>query len=106
MSKEKVTIGVLRKMANTVLPWLNFTSKVSEGPGKAVPCLDSQLRLGPPGEQTEWFQAEDRQDMETKWGEGRGNSIMYQFYSKPIANLLTILRRSAIAEGIKVATAV
>ena len=97
MSRERVTMKVLREMADTVLPWLNFTSEVSEGPGKGV-C-----------EQTEWFQVGDRSDMETpgrQWGVGRGDSTMYQFYSKPIANPLTILRRSAIAEGIKVATAV
>ena len=42
----------------------------------------------------------------TQWGAGEGCSILYKFYSKPVANPLTILRRSAMAEGVKVATAV
>ena len=41
ISKEDVTMEVLRAMADTVVPWLEFTSEVSEGREKPVLCLDS-----------------------------------------------------------------
>ena len=109
VSKEQVTMNCLREMANSVIPWLEFTSEVSEGEQRPVPCLDSQLWVGRPEEQEPWFACQEGANMVspgTQWRSGEGLSIMYKFYSKPVSNPLTILRRSAMAEGVKVATAV
>ena len=38
-------------------------------------------------------------------GRAEGSAIQYMFYSKPMTNPLSILRRSALAEGSKVSTA-
>ena len=47
-SKEAVTMEVLRSIADTVIPWLEFTAEFSEGRDRPVPCLDSQLWVGEP----------------------------------------------------------
>ena len=63
-TKEAVTMECLRSMADTVIPWLKFTSEVSEGEEKPVPCLDSQLWVGPPAAGEKWFTTE-RDDLDS-----------------------------------------
>ena len=107
-SRESTTMEVMRSVADSIIPWLDFTAEVSEGPEKTVPCLDSQLWMGSPEPGEKWYGG-DRKDMETpgdQWGNGPGTNILYKFYSKPVSNPFTILRRSAMPEGVKVATAV
>ena len=54
-TKEEITMEVLRTVANTVLPYLEFTSEVSRGEENPVACLDSQLWFGKTKKQTPWF---------------------------------------------------
>ena len=42
-SYEEVTMEILREVANGIIPFLKFTSEVSQGATKPVPCLDSKL---------------------------------------------------------------
>ena len=48
--------SILREMANSVVNFLEFTYKTSEGPDRPVPCLDTQVWFGQPDLRKAWFQ--------------------------------------------------
>ena len=77
-SPETVTMEVLRAMADTVIPWLQFTAEVSEGIEKPVPCLDSQLWVGTPEPQEAWMVSArgDGDVPGTQWKLGMGETIL------------------------------
>ena len=105
-SKEEVTMQVLREAASSVTEFLEFTSEVSGGSGSPLPVLDTQLWIEtPPQHQEAWYghEAEGQVVPGTK-RRGETPQIMYKFYSKPVSSKMTILRRSAMPEGLKVAT--
>ena len=109
-TREQVTLNVMTKIASTQVSFLKFTGEVSEGPERRVPVLDSELWWGVPEGQHQWFKGQENQgevipgqirDSEPR---RKGGTVMYSFYSKPMSNPLTILRRSAMPESTKVAT--
>ena len=42
-TKEQVTMDVLRHAANSIQPFLEFTSEHASGEDQTVPCLDTQF---------------------------------------------------------------
>ena len=63
--------------------------------------------MGVPEPNRTWFKCKETEKELPPGQEGKTtarSTIMYSFYSKPMANLLTILKRSAMPEGTKVAT--
>ena len=55
VSNEVTTMNVLKEVANSIHPFLKFTSEVSEGATSPVPCLDTQMLYGLPSDQKPWF---------------------------------------------------
>ena len=56
---------------------------------------DSQLWVGKPEPQEEWFNCSGRPNMEApgkQWEAGEGLSIQYKFYTKPVSNPMTMRR--------------
>ena len=101
-------------IANSITPYLKFTGETSEG-GKPIPVLDTMIWYGEPNPTGYWYEGAKKPSGEAPGMEaklkgkriiGRAQKvIMYQFYRKPMATRLGILRRSALAENVKVATA-
>ena len=106
MTQEVITTEVLKQIANKVLPFLEFTSELSEGEGKPVTCLDSMLWFGKLRDQKPWFRKEKEGELppgSIPKGEGE-HGVLYKFYKKEVSNRITILQRSAMPEAVKVAT--
>ena len=105
MGVEQVTMNVLKDVANSVMSFLRFTTEVSTGPECPIPCLDTQIWVGKPSKNGTWYS--HNKDGETAPGgtsrEEEPKNILYKFYSKSMANPLTILKRSVMPEGVKVA---
>ena len=97
---------VLRNAASSVTEFLEFTSEVSGGSGSPLPVLDTQLWVEVPSQQQEAWYGHDAEGQVVPGTKRRGETsqIMYKFYSKPVTSKMTILRRSAMPEGLKVAT--
>ena len=55
-SRDANTMEVLRGIADSMRPFLQFTAEVSEGEDRQVSCLDTQFRYGYREEQQGWFQ--------------------------------------------------
>ena len=83
-SPDQWTAEVLRNVAESVSPMLKWTadSPSSHDTGK-MPVLDICL----------WTEETDS-----------GTSFQYEFYSKPMANPVTVPANSAISHGVKLAT--
>ena len=83
-SPDQWTAEVLRNVAESVSPMLKWTadSPSSHDTGK-MPVLDICL----------WTEETDS-----------GTSFQYEFYSKPMANPVTVPANSAISQGVKLAT--
>ena len=90
-SRQELTLEVVKMMANTLTPYLKFTGEVSLN-GEGIPVLDTKVWLGRREGGKPWYK---RGRVHGKEG---GNCIQYEFYSKPMANPLRILRRSALRE--------
>ena len=72
-----------------------------------ISCLDTEVWYGRPDRQEKWFESKEKNGERvpgTQWENGRRRTVLYSFYAKPMANPLTMLRRSAVPEGTKVAT--
>ena len=103
---EQVTMTVMKDVADSQIAFLKFTGEHSEGETKKVPVLDSKLWYGKPEAKEKWFQMESTNTEEVPgqdWSETE-DTILYSFYSKPMSNKLTMLRRSAVPESTKVST--
>ena len=99
-------MNILEEVANRILPFLKFTGEAAEG-DRRIPVLDTTM----------WFGKEIRNGQFFKTSEGytapgldpeTGSptcQVMYAFYKKPMASPFGILKRSAMMEGTKVATA-
>ena len=98
-----VTIEVLKSIANKILPFLDFTQEVSNGPQLPVSCLYTQLLYEGIQKSEPWYkhqkavelQPGSLKDGETDTGH---KGVKYKFYKKPVSNPVTILERSAITE--------
>ena len=55
VTAQENTMNILRSLANTIHSFLEFTSEVSTSPSSPIPCLDSQLWIGEPGNEEPWF---------------------------------------------------
>ena len=107
LSEEDVTFKIIQSMANQILDFLEFTGEYCKD-GNKIACLDTQFWIGTPEEERRWF-PERKTDREIPGGEdpaARKPTVLYQFFKKPMANRLTILKRSAVPEQIKVTTMV
>ena len=105
-TRGKVTVECMIAMANSIKPYLKFTADYSDQ-GTPIPVLDTQIWIGPPSAKGKWFSDKDT-EKETvpgiESGEG-AHTLLYKFYKKPMSSPFTILQRSSVPEGIKVATA-
>ena len=106
-SREQETYEVMREVANSVLKFIKFEGEYSVE-GNPIPCLDMEIWVGRPTASGPWYKAEMSKQGETVPGRQRSPSqhrqVLYRFYKKPMAATLTMLARSAIPEGSKVAT--
>ena len=62
--------------------FLEFTSKVSKSKDHPIPCLDSEVRMGPPENQKPWFHVEDEDSEAAPGGQQnpeREDTVMYGF---------------------------
>ena len=92
--------------ANKVNQYLNFTGEVAKE-GRPIPCLDVQLWAGEPNPDGEWFSGgnSERERTPGRTEENfKGKVVLYKLYSKPMKNPMTILKRSAQQENLKVNT--
>ena len=105
MNRSKLTLDILKQIANSVCDFLEFTGEASIG-DQPIPCLDSQLWVGQPTKNGPWYTGDeapgDNGDMGTSKVE---YTVLYKFYKKPMAAILTTLARSAAPESSKVSTA-
>ena len=102
-SEERVTMELLASIASSIHSFLDFTHEVAEKDSK-LPVLDMQLSLQKHQATGPWFQLGEGQEEQLK-APGRENQtedetlyLAYEFYSKPMANPMVILRRSGISE--------
>ena len=104
--KEEVTMRVLRDAASSIADFLEFTSEVSRGPESPHPVLDTQLWMDASERGKEpWYCHSTEGQVVPGTGAVSGvQKVMYKFYSKPVTNRISILQRSAMPEGLKVAT--
>ena len=102
---EDITLGVYMDAANEVMGCLEFTGEVSKN-GEPIPCLDTQLWAAKMENDGPWFRGDSRTERTPghERQEGEGQVIMYKFYRKPMRNKMTMLKRSAQPENMKVAT--
>ena len=102
---EDITLDIYLNAANEVMECLEFTGEVSKN-GNPIPCLDTQLWAAKAGNDGPWYniksQTEKAPGKETEGSQSP--VIMYKFYRKPMRSKLTILKRSAQPENMKVAT--
>ena len=110
VSPEQKSLKVFINAANSIIDYLEFTGEVSEGRTKKIPCLDTEMWYGRADSSERWYHQEEKPDEKIPgdgWKHGRvKRNILYTFYSKPMANPLTMLKRSAVPEGMKISTAV
>ena len=108
-TEDEVTMEVLRSIASSVFNYLKFTAETSGGEDNPLPCLDTQFWVGTPSTPTPWHQGQPPRDQKVPGSQERikaNKTILYWFFSKPMANPLCIMRRSGVPEGTKVSTAV
>ena len=103
VSRPQVTLNLLEAIANKVLPFLKFTGEAAEG-DQGIPVLDTRMWFGPSASEGELFQTPEGLAAPGTREEPR-NEVRYQFFKKPMASPISILQRSAMMEGCKVATA-
>ena len=105
---SEVTMDVLKQIANDIIPFLEFTTEVSNGEEEPVPCLDSQLWFGTLNRQAPWFSHQKTGEVVPGSGKPEGpesyRGVGYRFYKKKVSNPITILQCSAMPESVKRAT--
>ena len=83
-SHTNVTMAAVLNIANSVRPWLQFTSEEpNEKNGWRVPMLDVEV----------WAEEKDNHQI-----------LMYSFYEKEVSSDLVIMKKSAMNEKTKVVT--
>ena len=86
---DKRSMREVRKMSNSILPYIQFTEEVaSECPGQKLPMLDFQV----------WQEERTNEEGE------REIIIQHEYYEKPMASKLMMMERSAMPHRMKVAT--
>ena len=71
-----------------------------------MPVLDLRLRVGKWKAEGPWFVHDTPKELVPRKGdpENKAPQIEFLFYKKPMANRISILKRSALSEGTKVAS--
>ena len=112
-TRSEVTMNLLLQVANGLTPYLKFTGEAARGK-KGIPVLDTTVWYGEVEETGKWYDCQ----MEERTAPGKEKSdkgrriigrkqkcVHYKFYKKPMSSQLGTLRRSAVTENSKVATA-
>ena len=100
--RADITLDILKKAANEVLPFLKFTGEAAKGE-EGIPCLDTKVWFGPTESTTPLFRGETGlKPPGTQENSRIRNRVIYTFYQKPMATKVNMLKRSAVMEGIKV----
>merc|ERR1712112_324577 len=102
MSRDRLTLEVLKDIAGSVHDFLEFTGECVEN-NIPIACLDTQLWMGKI-EGNKWHSGEN-----SPQGELPPNNInvpLYKFFKKPVASKIGTLARSAVPKNNKVQTAV
>ena len=103
--RADITLDILKKAANEVLPFLKFTGEAAKGE-EGIPCLDTKVWFGPTESTTHLFRGETGlKPPGTQENSRVRKRVMYTFYQKPMATKVNMLKRSAVMEGTKVSTA-
>ena len=81
IDRSRLTLDIMKQVANSVCGFLKSTGKASTGVGP-IACLESQLWVGQPTKDGPWFQYEgapgDQNTAQVKY------TILYKFYkTKP-----------------------
>ena len=88
---DKRTMREIRKMSNSVLPFVNFKEEVaSDCQDGKVPMLDFQV----------WRQEYPDKDREG----GKRTEIHYEFFEKPVATKLVLMEKNALPHRMKITT--
>ena len=112
-TRSEVTLEILLQIANEVMPYLKFTGETAIG-RKGIPVLDTTIWYGEKRGTGRWYACqqegrrtpgEERSDKGREIIGRRQKCIHYRFYKKPMSSQLGTLRRSAVTENSKVATA-
>ena len=103
MDRSKLTLDIMRQVANSICGFLKFTGEASMQ-GKPIACLDSQLWVGEPSQDGLWYDGQGAPGTIDN-GQVKYNTVLYKFFKKPMAAKLTTLSRSAAPESSKVSTA-
>ena len=96
-------------IASSIFSFLDFTMEVADATNEWLPVLDMKLKVGKSHQNGPWFDCEETETEITPGTEkrsGEGAQIEYQFFAKPMASPIVILKRSALSENTKVATMV